>query len=194
MNKEKLLKIKEQLKKSRPKFIRQDYQVKRLKKVWRAPKGIHSKLRRKFKGHIKQPVIGYRSPKPVRFLTAEGLKQILVKNIRDLKNIDSKNSILIIANIGLRKKLELLKKINELKFNVSNIKNIDDFIKQAEERLAERKKHRIELKKKKKEEKPKEKTKEVKEKPKTEEELKEEQEKKKKEEIKEQRKVLEKPQ
>ena len=52
----------------------------------------------------------------------------MVKNIQDLKNIDSKNSILIIANIGLRKKLELLKKIKELKFNVSNIKNIDQRI------------------------------------------------------------------
>src|SRR3989344_4510919 len=147
MNKEKLLKIKEQLKKSRPNFIRQDYQVKRLKKVWRAPKGIHSKLRRKFKGHIKQPVIGYRSPKQVRFLTKEGLKQILVKNLNDLKNINSKDSILIIANLGLRKKLELLKKIKELKFRVSNIHDIDDFIKTAEGKLAERKKRRIEIKK-----------------------------------------------
>jgi len=181
-----LLELRKKLKKRKPDFLRQDaHKVKRLKKKWRAPKGIHSKMRRKLRGYRKQPSIGYSSPKKVRYLHPSGLKEILVHNLKNLENINPKIEAAVIAKtVGVRKKIELLKKTKELKINVLNVKNIDEFIKKVEEKFKKQKekaaKREEEKKKAKEEALKKAKEKKEKEKEKTEEEKKKEEEKEKK--------------
>jgi len=175
------IKERKRKKKRKPKYIRQDWWKKsrlgrrrKKKQKWRRPKGRHSKVRLRRKGKPKRPEVGYGSPKEVKG-TIKGLRPILVKNIKDLEGIDKEKEIAIIsANIGKRKKIEILKKCLELGLK-TNI-NIEKFFKKVEE---EKKVKEIvkEEEKKKEEEKRKEEEEKVKEK----EEIKEEEEKEKKE-------------
>lgn len=131
---EKLLEYRKHLKRKKPIFIRQDAPKKsKLSEKWRKPKGMHSKMRRKLKGHRKQPSMGYGSPRAVKFLTNTGLKQKLIKSINDIKGIGDKDAIVISSRLGLRKKVEILKKVKELKLKVMNIGDIDGFLKKVDE-------------------------------------------------------------
>lgn len=184
----KSLELRKKLKSKKPKFLRQDAHKKsKLKNVWRAPKGRQSKMRLKKKGKRKQPSIGYSSPKEVRGLSPEGLKPIMITNINDLNKIKEKEGIILSGKIGAKKKLEIIKKIQELKLTLLNI-NAEDYIKKIQEKL-EKKKQTKKEKLTKKEKIKKEKPKKPEEKKK--EELPVEKEKKTKE---EKRKVLEKRQ
>ena len=122
------------IRKKKPNFVRQDTnKTKRLKKVWRKPKGLHSKIRLNKKGHAKSPSQGYRSPKNIR-----RKKHILVHALKDLENV---KEVVIAKTVGKKKKLELLKKAKELGVNVLNI-NIDEFVKKVEEELKKKKESR----------------------------------------------------
>lgn len=186
----KLLELRKKIKAKKPTFLRQDFQRKKLKTKWRQPKGIHSKLRTKFKGHVKHPSMGFSSPKAVRFLHPSGFKEILVANLSQLKDIKPDEGIIIASLVGMKKKLELLKKIKELKLRLLNIKNIDETITKIEDLMKKKKSEKIKAKEQKKpetkkEKKPKEQKQETKEqKPETPEE-------KEKREKEEKRKVLE---
>jgi len=111
-----LLKIREQVKSRKPQFVKQSGRnLKKLSKSWRAPKGMHSKLRRKLRGHLKQPSVGYSSPKLIRGYSPSGLKPILITNENQLDNLKSEDGIIISRRLGKRKKLPILKKIQEKK-------------------------------------------------------------------------------
>ncbi len=174
-----LLNVRKELKKKKPTFLRQDaHKVKRLKKNWRRPKGRHSKMRLRFGGYRKLPAVGYSSPKKVRGLTREGFKEIIVNNIKDLDRINENSVAVIGSTVGLKKRLEILKKIKELKLKC-NFKDIDGFIKKAMENIEKKKalaKKKIELKEKAKKEALK-KVEQKKEKKPTEKEIKEEKKK-----------------
>lgn len=154
---EKALELKKVLKKKKPVFLKQDAHKKaKLKKNWRQPKGRHSKMRLKLASYRKQPSAGYSVPRIVRGLNPQGIKEVHVHNLEDLKNVKKGEGILIGKTVGLKKKIELLKKIKELKdLTVLNVKDIDKFIKETEERVLAKKKEsekREEDKKKSKEE------------------------------------------
>ncbi len=105
----------------RKKFLRT--QAKRYSKLgknrkklqtWRRPKGRHSKQRARKKGHAKNPCIGLKKP-------AAQSTPVLIHNIKELEQL-IKNQIIIIAKIGAKKKLELIKKANELNLKILNVK------------------------------------------------------------------------
>lgn len=180
-----LLKLRKEKKRKKPDFIRQNKGKKSLKKCWRQPKGMHSKLRRKKAGHIKHPSPGFSSPKAVRHLHPSGLKEKIITNLNQLSTVQKNEGIIISSKLGLRKKLKILNKIKELKHQLLNIKNIDEFIKQTQKKQKTRKEEQKQRqdKKREKEKQAKEKAKEKKK-----EETPEEKEKKIKE---EKRKILE---
>lgn len=185
-----LLELRKKLKRKKPKFIRQEgYKLARLEKVWRTPRGHDSKLRRKHSGKRKQPSIGYSSPKEVRHLHPSGLKPIVVKTISDLKNIKSNEGVIVAKHLGIKKKIELIKKIQELKLHLLDL-NAEEYILKIQERLQKKKEAKKE-KHAKKEKTKKELAKETKKAKETKEETTEEKEKREKE---EKRKVLEKRQ
>lgn len=147
----KLLEFRNARKKKKPNFLRQDaHKVKRLKKHWRSSKGLDSKMRRGLGSYRKEPSPGYGSPKLVRGLTRAGLREVLVFNVHDLSKITKDDIVVISGNIGTRKKIEILKKIKELKLKVKNFKDVDGFLKKIEEKEAQKKKEKETKKEKKK--------------------------------------------
>lgn len=82
----KALECRKEIKKRKPVFLKQDAQKKaKLEKNWRQPTGRHSKMRLKKKGRRKQPSMGYSSPKIVRGLNPQGIREVHVHNLGDLK-------------------------------------------------------------------------------------------------------------
>merc|ERR1712224_150197 len=57
----------------------------RVKDSWRRPKGIDSVVRRKFRGKILMPNIGYGSNKKTRHVLPSGFKKFLINNVADLE-------------------------------------------------------------------------------------------------------------
>ncbi len=156
-DKKEALELRKLKKSKKPVFLKQDAHKKaKLKNNWRQPKGRQSKMRLKKKGYRKQPSVGYSSPRLVRGLNPQGLREVHVFNLEDLSKVQPGDGIVIGSTVGVRKKLEILKKVKELKdLNVINVKDVDAFIKSVEDKLLAKKKEskeRAEKKKKLKEE------------------------------------------
>lgn len=180
-----MLELRKDIKGRKPVFLRQEvFKRKRLAKVWRRPKGVHSKMRHNKKGHRKMVRPGYGSPNSVKYFHLSGLVQIRVFSLNDLKNINSREEgALIASTVGLKNKLEILKEAKARGIHVLNVKNIDEFLKNAEQQRKMMKEERLEKLKSKEEDKKKakkaEKKEEAKEKEMTEEERKEAEKKEK---------------
>ncbi len=130
----KLLSLRKQIKSRKPNFIRQEHHKrKRLAKKWRQPKGMHSKLRQKFKSHIKHPSPGFGAPKKIRGLDRGGLKPVIASNIDELNYVSKDQGVIIGKNVGLKKKIGLLRKAKEKGIVILNVKNIDEFLKRSED-------------------------------------------------------------
>lgn len=109
----------------KPKFLRTDSSRfsklgKNRKKlqVWRAAKGRHSKIRRRRVGYPVMPSVGYGSSRK-EFGKISGLSPVLVHNTSELKSLD-KSSIAIIARVGARKKIEILREADKLGIKIRN--------------------------------------------------------------------------
>merc|ERR1711959_814000 len=57
----------------------------RVSESWRRPKGIDSRVRRKFKGKVLRPNIGYGSNKKTRHMLPDGFKKFLIHNEKELE-------------------------------------------------------------------------------------------------------------
>ncbi|MFX1295079.1 MAG: 50S ribosomal protein L32e [Promethearchaeota archaeon] len=119
---DRLLKLRAQQKRKCPKFIRQEsWRYKRVGKSWRRAKGIDNKVRRKKKGTIASPNIGYKSPKKVRYLHSSGFKETIVHNISELEKINPREYIVKIAHsVGRHKRISLQDKADELNILILN--------------------------------------------------------------------------
>lgn len=84
----------------------------RVAENWRKQKGIDSVVRRRFRGNISEPTIGYGSNKKTKFMSPSGHKVVLVSNVKDLaplimhtktfaaeiaSNVSSRNRVVILA-------------------------------------------------------------------------------------------------
>ena len=56
-----------------------------VKESWRRPKGIDSRVRRKFKGKTLMPNIGYGSNKKTKHVLPSGFKKFVINNVADLE-------------------------------------------------------------------------------------------------------------
>ena len=139
-----LLEVRRELKERKPVFIRQDNPKRmKLNDKWRKPKGLHSKIRHKFKGRRKMPSPGYKSPRKVKNLHFSGLKIINISSTDNLNKIKKESEgIVVAANVGMKKRLEILKKAKELNINVLNL-NVDEQIKKIEDFISSKKKKSI---------------------------------------------------
>lgn len=149
METKRLLEHRRTIKKRKPQFLRKDWHkisglgLRRVKKqVWRKAKGRHNKIRQKHKGHGKNPSIGYSSPRFVRG-TIEGFTPVLVRNVNDLAKI-GKQDIAIVAHVGLRNKIAIVKKADEMGINIQI--NKKKFFREAEERIEKIKSKKAERK------------------------------------------------
>jgi len=145
----KLLELRNAMKKKKPHFIRQNSIRKKLGRKWVRPSGIHSKMRECRGGKRASVQAGYSSPKAVRGLHKRGLKMVIINNLKDIESMDAKTEGAIIASkTGMKKKIGLIKKLEEKGIELLNIKNAGEFIRKAEQKRGERKKQAEEKKKK----------------------------------------------
>jgi large subunit ribosomal protein L32e len=129
---ERLLNVRKQVKKRKPTYRRQqNKQFAKFKKdsAWRRPKGYQSKMRLGRRGHRAMPEVGYGSPKEVRGLNKNGLKEVVISNVVELKAVDTKTQIAVISKtVGGRKKLDILNEAKKAKMDIGNVKDIDKAI------------------------------------------------------------------
>ncbi len=156
-----------EIKTKKPKFLRRVWnrysklgKGRKKKQIWRSPKGRDNKMREKRRGYPVVVSIGYKKGEELRNVV-EDKKIVLIKNLRELEKVKD-NEIIIIGNIGKKKKIELVKKAKEMKIKIHNL-NEKTFLKkiEIEEKKKEKmKKEKLEEKKSKKEIKSEKKSKE----------------------------------
>ena len=117
-----LRKIRENLKRKRPTFRRiESWRYKRVKERWRKARGIDSKTREKKGGWPISPMIGFRSPKKVRYQSSSGKEEILIFSPIDLSLIDSNRQVgRIAANIGRKKREKIIMEAELLNIRILN--------------------------------------------------------------------------
>lgn len=100
------------------------------KQVWRRPTGRDNKMREKRKGYPAIVSIGYKKSKKLE------KKIVVIRNLEDLKK-SRKSEIIIVGNIGKKKKIEILKYAEKEKISLQNVntkKFLEKAIKKTEEK------------------------------------------------------------
>lgn len=91
----------------------------RRKVAWRRARGVHSKIRRKRMGYPRKPTIGYRTALSEAHLV-KGVKPVLVHNVAEVEAVEKTNGI-ILARVGAKKKLDMIKKAKEKGIKILNL-------------------------------------------------------------------------
>ncbi|GFQ00128.1 60S ribosomal protein l32-1 [Phtheirospermum japonicum] len=94
-----------------------------LKENWRRPKGIDSRVRRKFKGCTLMPNIGYGSDKKTRHYLPNGFKKFVVHNVKELEVLMMHNRIYcaeVAHNVSTKKRKDIVERAAQLDIAVTN--------------------------------------------------------------------------
>ncbi|KZO97858.1 ribosomal protein L32e [Calocera viscosa TUFC12733] len=94
-----------------------------VKEAWRKPKGIDNRVRRRFKGQLPMPKIGYGSNKKTRHLLPNGLKKMLVHNVRevDILLMHNKSFAVEVAHgVSSRNRVPIIERAKALGLKVTN--------------------------------------------------------------------------
>ena len=127
------------LKRKKPVFRRQDsHKKKRINPRWRAARGLQSKIRLAKKGYMKKPKTGYGSNSSIKGKTKESLMPIEITKKEELTQI-KKGEVVIIKNIGLKKRIDIVKEAIKLKITLLNIKDPLAFLKKVEDEIKQKK-------------------------------------------------------
>ncbi|MFP4567976.1 MAG: eL32 family ribosomal protein [Candidatus Woesearchaeota archaeon] len=103
---------------------------------WRRPKGITNKMRLNRKGHTPNVRPGYGSDIKSKN-TFDGLDIVTVFTVDELLSLNPKVHCVVLGRVGKQKKLDMIKKADELKLKIVNLK-VDAFKKGVEDFFAER--------------------------------------------------------
>lgn len=111
-------------KKHRKEFKRHHHdRYKRLGDEWRKPKGIDSCVRRRFRGTLRMPKVGYGSNKKSKDLIPSGHKVLVVSNLPELELLLLKtktHAAEIAHNVSARKRIEIVERAKALGVKVTN--------------------------------------------------------------------------
>lgn len=86
---------------------------------WRKAEGMHSKIRRRRKGYPTKPLVGFAAPRK-EVGKINGLYPVLVHNVPEISALNKSEQIAIIARVGAKKKLDMIKKADELGIKIVN--------------------------------------------------------------------------
>jgi len=90
---------------------------------WRKPKGIDGRVRRRFKGALPMPSIGYGSDKKTRNYLPNGFKNVLIHNVKELDMLMMHNrtyAATIGKSVSSRKRKEITERAEQLAIRVTN--------------------------------------------------------------------------
>ena len=114
------------MKQKRPKFLRVDTnrfsrigKNRRKLQKWRRARGKSNKLRLGRAGYSQVPRVGFRTSRNESG-RIKGLIPKLVHNVNEISALTKDNGV-IIARVGARNKLEIIKKADELKIKILNL-------------------------------------------------------------------------
>jgi large subunit ribosomal protein L32e len=109
-----------QKKKKKPEFNRCDHHKKtKLSPSWRRPRGLHNKLRQHIAAKGKLVKAGYGSPKGVKGYHPCGMKEVLVRNPKDLLEAEG-CAVRIAGTVGMKKRDEIEAVAREMNLKVLN--------------------------------------------------------------------------
>jgi large subunit ribosomal protein L32e len=98
----------------------------RVGRSWRRPRGIDCRVRRRFRGALKAPKIGYGSNNRTKHLLANYKKKFVVNNVQELEVLlmnNDKYCAEIGAKVGAAKRIQILRRADELAVKVTNRKS-----------------------------------------------------------------------
>ncbi|KAH0517784.1 60S ribosomal protein L32 [Microtus ochrogaster] len=109
------------VKKRTKKFIRHqsDLYVK-IKRNWRKPRGIDNRVRRRFKGQILMPNIGYGSNKKTKHMLPSGFWKFLVKELEVLLMCNKSYCAEIAHNVSSKNRKAIVERAAQLAIRVTN--------------------------------------------------------------------------
>lgn len=112
------------VKKRSRKFKRHQSDTKiRVPESWRRQKGIDSRVRRKWRGKVSMPNIGYGSNRKTRHMLPNGFFKFLVHNVDELEVLMMQNRTFcaeIAHKVSTRKRIAILDRAAQLDIKVSN--------------------------------------------------------------------------
>ena len=119
------LKTKTIVKKRTKKFARhQSDQFIRIRdSSWRKPKGIDGRVRRRFKGAIPMPSVGYGSDKQTRNIHPNGFKSVVINNVDELEMLMVHNrtyAATVAHSVSSRVRKEIVQRAEQLAIRVTN--------------------------------------------------------------------------
>jgi large subunit ribosomal protein L32e len=89
---------------------------------WRRPKGNDNKIRLERKGYPPRVKVGYGKPRLVRNLHPSGYRIAIVHSPVELDKLNpEKDAIMLGGDVGLRKRIEIIRRARERGFKVLNI-------------------------------------------------------------------------
>ncbi|KAH8922088.1 60S ribosomal protein L32 [Atractiella rhizophila] len=111
------------VKRSKPFARHQSDRYHSVKSNWRKPKGIDNRVRRRFKGQIAMPSIGYGTNKKHKHTLPNGFKKLLVSNPHQLSLLMMHNKSFcaeIAHNVSSRKRIAIVEKAKVLGVKLTN--------------------------------------------------------------------------
>ena len=112
------------VKKRTKKFVRHQSDLfLRVKPSWRKPRGIDSRVRRKFKGSIPHPSVGYGSDKITRNVHPHGFKTVVINNVAELEMLMMHNrtyAATVSKSVSSRVRRAIVERAEQLAIRVSN--------------------------------------------------------------------------
>lgn len=115
----------------KPKFLRTDWHKKirlgrgvKKNQKWHGAKGRHNKLRLNRKGRGQRPKIGWGANSNIKDFVYN-MEAVRVENIKELLKV-GKGIGVIVGKVGIKKRLEIVAKANEMKIKILNRYKIKD--------------------------------------------------------------------
>eukprot|EP00197_Chlamydomonas_leiostraca_P007887 CAMPEP_0202861228 /NCGR_PEP_ID=MMETSP1391-20130828/2687_1 /ASSEMBLY_ACC=CAM_ASM_000867 /TAXON_ID=1034604 /ORGANISM="Chlamydomonas leiostraca, Strain SAG 11-49" /LENGTH=133 /DNA_ID=CAMNT_0049540579 /DNA_START=64 /DNA_END=465 /DNA_ORIENTATION=- len=94
-----------------------------VKPSWRRPKGIDNRVRRRFKGALPMPNIGYGSNNKTKHLLPIGFQKFVVSNVKDLELLMMHNRTFaaeVAHNVSALKRKAIVERARQLNVKITN--------------------------------------------------------------------------
>eukprot|EP01055_Gregarina_sp_Pseudo9_P003293 Gregarina_sp_Pseudo_9__3292@NODE_3473_length_638_cov_463_223706_g3171_i0_p1_GENE_NODE_3473_length_638_cov_463_223706_g3171_i0NODE_3473_length_638_cov_463_223706_g3171_i0_p1_ORF_typecomplete_len138_score23_81Ribosomal_L32e/PF01655_18/1_4e48_NODE_3473_length_638_cov_463_223706_g3171_i088501 len=112
------------LKKRTKSFMRfQSDRFKRVGASWRKPKGIDNRVRRRYRGTLRMPKIGYGSPKATRDVLPCGYRKFVIRKVEDLDMLLMHSKAIcaeIFHGVSAKNRKTIVERADHLNIHITN--------------------------------------------------------------------------